>query len=157
MFLLPAQRFDEYVFISVKHCVRSVLAQIRVMFPNIPVEKLAEPNADDDFAAAVEQAEAGVEGVAVDIATQMTLPSGPEYGVLIRADELEQLQPQETPVQEQASTDVQVHPAAPEAQPAQEVSAAEEVPVVEEVSIQDQANEKTDQTPPVNQDLPATE
>jgi ABC-type lipoprotein release transport system permease subunit len=117
IFLLLAQRFNKYVFNSIKDCIRSVLAQIQVMFPHVPVEKVAEPIADEDFAAAIEQAENGVEDVAVGIATQMTLARGPEYGALIRVEGLEQPQPQETPAQEEASTDVQVHPAARETQP----------------------------------------
>lgn len=76
--------------------------------PDFPVEKLAEPITDDEFAAAIERAKAGVEEAAVSIATQMTLPGSPEYGVLVQEDELEKLQLHGTSAQDKASADTQI-------------------------------------------------
>jgi hypothetical protein len=60
------------------------------LFPTIPVEKLMEPSVDEDLVSAVEGAEAEVENVAMDIATQMKLPGCPEYDELSHPDEVHQ-------------------------------------------------------------------
>jgi hypothetical protein len=90
MFPKLTQRFNGYVFHCIKDCIYLVLAQIQVLFPTIPVEKLAEPSVDEHLVTAVEGAEAEVEKMAMDIATQMKLPRSPEYVEFCHPDEVHQ-------------------------------------------------------------------
>jgi iron-sulfur cluster repair protein YtfE (RIC family) len=46
-FLVIPERFNAYVKTAAKACVRSVLAQIRVLWPTVPLEKLTEDIEDE--------------------------------------------------------------------------------------------------------------
>lgn len=91
--LLPVlpQRVDDYVFNVVKACTQSLLAQIRVTKPGVDVEKLANPIPPGLIAEAIEAAMEEVDDAAYRIMVQMALPRGPEYGVLINRDQLDQV------------------------------------------------------------------
>jgi flagellar motor switch protein FliM len=75
-FPLIPERFNTYVHTSTKACVRSVLAQIQVLWPTIPLEKLKEEFEDEAVIQAVEEAEDAMENLASDIASQLDLTGG---------------------------------------------------------------------------------
>lgn len=88
--LLP-QRFDAYVCNVVKECVQSLLAQLRVTESTVNIEKLADPIPPGPVADAIGAELDGVEVTALRITSQMCLPGGPDYGVLVRRDQLDQV------------------------------------------------------------------
>jgi hypothetical protein len=75
-FPLIPERFNTYVHTSTKACVCSVLAQIQVLWPTIPLEKLKEEFEDEAVIQAVEEAEDAMENLASDIASQLDLTGG---------------------------------------------------------------------------------
>jgi hypothetical protein len=47
-FLVIPKRFNAYVKMAIKACVRSTLAQIRVLWPTVPLEKLTGDIEDEE-------------------------------------------------------------------------------------------------------------
>jgi arginine decarboxylase-like protein len=61
---------------TAKICDRSVLAQIRVLWPTVPLEKLTEQVEDEAVLQAVEEAKGTVDNLADDVASQLDLIGG---------------------------------------------------------------------------------
>jgi hypothetical protein len=68
---LVPDRFESYVWTAAKICVRSLLAQIRVLWPDAQLEKVTEEYSDQLFLQAVERAETDVDAIAEEIADQL--------------------------------------------------------------------------------------
>jgi hypothetical protein len=64
------------VKVATKACVQSVLAQIRVLWPTIPLERLTEEIEDEEVLQAVEEAEGTMDNLASDVASQLDLTGG---------------------------------------------------------------------------------
>jgi hypothetical protein len=75
-FLVIPECFNAYVKTVVKACVRSVLAQIRVLWPTIPLEKLTGDIEDEEVLQAIEEAKGMVDNLAGDVADQLDLTGG---------------------------------------------------------------------------------
>jgi hypothetical protein len=75
-FLVIPECFNAYVKTVVKACVRSVLAQTRVLWPTIPLEKLTWDIEDEEVLQAIEEAEGMVNNLAGDGADQLDLTGG---------------------------------------------------------------------------------
>jgi hypothetical protein len=75
-FLVILERFNAYVQMAAKACVRSVLAQIRVLWPTVPLERLTEEIEDEEVLQAVEEAEGEVDNLASDVTSQLDLTGG---------------------------------------------------------------------------------
>jgi hypothetical protein len=68
--------FNAYVKVGAKVCVQSVLAQIRVLWPTVPLERLTEEIEDEKVLQAVEETEGAMDNLGGDIASQLDLTRG---------------------------------------------------------------------------------
>jgi hypothetical protein len=75
-FLVIPERFNAYVKMAAKACIWSVLAQIWVLWPTVPLERLTEEIEDEEVLQAVEEAKGAIDNLASDIASQLDLIGG---------------------------------------------------------------------------------
>jgi hypothetical protein len=58
---------------GVQACVKNVLAHVRVLDPNVPLEKLGEPTDDENYLESIERAEPEFESLASHIAKKVEI------------------------------------------------------------------------------------
>jgi hypothetical protein len=66
------ERFNTYVHKAAKAYICSVLAQIRVLWPTVPLKKLTKEIEDEAVLQAVEEAKDTMDNLASDIASNLT-------------------------------------------------------------------------------------
>jgi hypothetical protein len=70
------KHFNAYVKVTAKACIRSVLAQIRVLWPTFRLDRLTKEIEDEAVLQAVEEAEGTMDNLANNIASQLDLTGG---------------------------------------------------------------------------------
>jgi hypothetical protein len=75
-FLVIPECFNAYVKVAAKAWVRSGLAQIWVLWPTVPLERLTKEIEDEDVLQVVEEVEGAMDNLADDVTSQLDLTGG---------------------------------------------------------------------------------